>query len=121
MTSGTQPIAVDVSIVIVTFDSQQDLRICLEAAIAQQGVTTEIVVVDGAHVVTLRGALGHDRAARRDEHRVVHVTEAQLRVLAQRAQRARQVAAASHGPLRHLLEHLRQPTLRRRDGLRGAA
>lgn len=40
--------APDVSIIIVTFDSERDLRTCLTAALGQTDVTTEIVVVDNA-------------------------------------------------------------------------
>jgi GT2 family glycosyltransferase len=40
--------AVDVSIVVVAHDSEEDLRICLPAARAQNGVATELLVVDNA-------------------------------------------------------------------------
>ncbi|CAN5672145.1 glycosyltransferase family 2 protein [soil metagenome] len=40
--------AVDVSIIVVTYDSERDLAVCLESALAQAGVTTEVVVVDNA-------------------------------------------------------------------------
>lgn len=40
--------SVDVSIVVVSHDSEEDLRVCLPAAGAQSGVTTELVVVDNA-------------------------------------------------------------------------
>ena len=40
--------AVDVSIVVVSCDSEDDLRISLPAAAAQTGVATELIVVDNA-------------------------------------------------------------------------
>ncbi len=40
--------AIDVSIVVVSHDSQDDLRVCLPAARAQEGVATELLVVDNA-------------------------------------------------------------------------
>jgi GT2 family glycosyltransferase len=38
----------DVSIVVVTFDSEQDLRTSLTSALAQHGVSSELIVVDNA-------------------------------------------------------------------------
>lgn len=40
--------AIDVSIVVVAYDSEDDLRISLPAAAAQAGVATELIVVDNA-------------------------------------------------------------------------
>jgi GT2 family glycosyltransferase len=40
--------AVDVSIVVIAYDSEDDLRISLPAAAAQTGVATELIVVDNA-------------------------------------------------------------------------
>jgi len=39
---------VDVSIVVISHDSEKDLETCLSAASAQRGVATEILVVDNA-------------------------------------------------------------------------
>jgi GT2 family glycosyltransferase len=38
--------APDVSIIVVTFDSETDLRLSLRSALGQEGVTTEVIVVD---------------------------------------------------------------------------
>ena len=38
----------DVSIIVVTFDSERDLRTSLAAAAAQEGVSSELIVVDNA-------------------------------------------------------------------------
>lgn len=38
----------DISIVVVTFQSDRDLRVCLESALGQAGVVAEVVVVDNA-------------------------------------------------------------------------
>jgi GT2 family glycosyltransferase len=38
----------DVSIIVVTFDSERDLRTCLTAAAGQEGVSSELIVVDNA-------------------------------------------------------------------------
>lgn len=48
MTSVATDRGPDVSIVVVTHDSEQDLATCLEAALAQEGASIEVVVVDNA-------------------------------------------------------------------------
>ncbi|MGD8485798.1 MAG: glycosyltransferase family 2 protein [Chloroflexota bacterium] len=38
--------SVDVTIVVITFDSERDLRTSLDSALVQEGVTSELIVVD---------------------------------------------------------------------------
>ena len=58
MTTDSTPGVVDVSIVMVTFDSEQDLRVSLESALAQDGVTIEVVVVDNASTDSTAAIVG---------------------------------------------------------------
>jgi GT2 family glycosyltransferase len=46
--SRASDLSVDVSIIVVSHDSEEDLRVCLPAASAQAGVAVEVIVVDNA-------------------------------------------------------------------------